>query len=171
MPIELANRQRAYRIDTGELRLRAQLMLDRLGEADSEVSVTLFRDKRIRELNRDYRGKDLPTDVLSFAQLETGWDEPHFEGMPRLLGDIAISVDTAARQSIARDEELGGVGYSLEHELVFLVAHGLLHLLGYDHEEDEEADIMEAKEAELTAPFFPWPPRPHHRHPEVAPTR
>jgi probable rRNA maturation factor len=90
-----------------------------------ELSLVFCEDDFIHGLNRDYRGKDKPTDVLSFNQdPETG-----------ILGDVVISVPTAARQAEAR-------GHSLETELEWLFLHGALHLLGYDDETDEQADEM-----------------------------
>jgi probable rRNA maturation factor len=105
-----------------------------------EVAVTIVDDERIRELNRTYRNKDASTDVLSFAMNESLEEEPDIryddldeEIEEQLLGDIVISLPTAIRQA----EEYG---HSLERELAFLVIHGFLHLLGYDHmnEEDEK---------------------------------
>ncbi|GIM44754.1 endoribonuclease YbeY [Collibacillus ludicampi] len=105
-----------------------------------DVAVTIVDDETIRELNRTYRNKDASTDVLSFAMNESIEDEPdivyddledEIEEQP--LGDIVISLPTAIRQA----EEYG---HSLERELAFLAIHGFLHLLGYDHmnEEDEK---------------------------------
>ena len=104
---------------------------------DSEVSITLTDDKTIHELNRNYRGIDRPTDVLSFAFHES--DEPEIitDGIDEAvdtLGDIIISVERAKTQ--AED-----YGHSLRREIVFLTVHGMLHLLGYDHM--EEADRLE----------------------------
>lgn len=105
-----------------------------------EVSVALVDDARIRELNRDYRGKDRPTDVLSFPmneEIETG-DDRLF-----LLGDVVISLPTAARQA-------GEYGWGLGEEIARLAVHGTLHLLGYDHEGDEaEAEDMRRREEEI----------------------
>lgn len=108
-------------------------------EPYAEVSIVFADDAYIHELNRDYRGKDTPTDVLSFA-LNEG-DEPDVIGGPEetLLGDIVISLDTAARQA----EEFG---HSLERELAYLTVHGMLHLLGFDHETEEEKTVMRQKE-------------------------
>lgn len=111
-------------------------------EPHAEVSVVFADDAYIHELNRDYRGKDTPTDVLSFA-LNEG-DEPDIIGGPEetLLGDIIISLDTAARQ--AED-----FGHSLERELAYLTVHGMLHLLGFDHEAEEEKIVMRQKEEQV----------------------
>ncbi|HUB33027.1 MAG TPA: rRNA maturation RNase YbeY [Bryobacteraceae bacterium] len=101
------------------------------------VSVLLTGDARIRRLNREYRRKDQPTDVLSFPAALTGDDH-------RLAGDLAISVDTAARQATE-------AGHSLATELQILVLHGVLHLAGYDHETD--SGQMARKEAVLRRRF------------------
>ena len=108
-------------------------------EAQSEVSVVLVDDRYIRQLNREYRDNDYATDVLSFA-LNEG-DEPQIiDGSPEnLLGDIIISLETAVRQA-------NEYGHSLEREVAFLTVHGMLHLLGYDHE--EEADRQEMRREE-----------------------
>lgn len=105
----------------------------------AEVSVVFCDDAHIHELNRTYRGVDRPTDVLSFA-LNEG-EEPDIVNGPaeNLLGDIIISLDTAARQA----EEYG---HSLEREMAYLVIHGMLHLLGYDHEKDEDKAEMREEE-------------------------
>lgn len=87
---------------------------------NAEVSVTLTDDEKIRTLNREYRGKDMPTDVLSFPMEERG-----------LLGDIVISLERASYQA-----EL--YGHSFERETAFLAVHSMLHLLGYDHETSDE---------------------------------
>ena len=94
-------------------------------------------DGAIHALNRDYRGKDKPTDVLAFSQQEGEHGGLH----PELLGDIVISVETAARQAKT----------SLEEELLTLASHGLCHLLGYDHNDDAEEAEMNARAAALLA--------------------
>jgi probable rRNA maturation factor len=98
----------------------AHRALEVLGLNKVELSIVLVSDAQIRKLNKLYRNKDKPTDVLSFpiGEKVEGW---------LILGDIVISVDTAKRQA----QELG---YSLEEELKRLLVHGLVHLLGYDHE-------------------------------------
>ncbi len=105
-----------------------------------EVSVTICNDEEIHALNKEYRGKDKATDVLSFPMLE--FDTPQ---VMTLLGDIIISVDTAERQA----EEYGN---TLERELCFLSVHSSLHLLGYDHEISEEDEkYMISKQKEILA--------------------
>ncbi len=108
------------------------LLLDVVGRAEGELSVLLVDDARIAELNTEWRGVQGPTDVLSFPQ-----------GAGALLGDLVISVDTAKRQGAAR-------GHSLETELRILMVHGVLHLMGYDHEVDEEShQVMADRESEV----------------------
>ena len=106
-----------------------------------EVSVLLTDDVDIRQLNRDYRGVDAPTDVLAFSMRE-GEDG---DVNPSLLGDLVISLETAARQASTRDG-LGGVCGNLEAETALLTVHGMLHLLGYDHQAQEEAKVMFEKQ-------------------------
>ena len=108
---------------------------------EAELSIVLCSDAHIQALNRDWRGKDAPTDVLSFPQQEG-------EGLledDEVLGDLVISIDTARRQA-------GELGHDLDQELAVLLVHGLLHLLGYDHEDDEqEAEEMRGAEGRLLA--------------------
>ncbi len=100
---------------------------------DLEVALRLCDDAAIRELNRDYRRKDKPTDVLAFAQREAATADH------ALLGDIVISVETAKRQARR----------GLYAELLHLASHGLCHLLGYDHRDDEEERVMNERAASL----------------------
>jgi len=112
-------------------------------EQHTEVSVTFVSNERIQEINREYRDKDQPTDVISFALEELGEGEVELVGaeMPRVLGDIIISVPKAIEQA----EEYG---HSFIRELGFLAVHGFLHLLGFDHmtEEDEKEMFTLQKE-------------------------
>lgn len=109
-----------------------------------EVSVALVDDEGIRRLNRDFRGVDAPTDVLSFPM-----DDPRQSGdAEALLGDIVVSVETASRQG----EEFG---HGLTREIGYLVAHGLLHLLGYDHETPQDKARMREAEERLLSAFAP----------------
>ncbi|GBE15062.1 MAG TPA: rRNA maturation RNase YbeY [Proteobacteria bacterium] len=120
------------------LKTLASIILKDLGRLDGELSLYLTDDAQIRELNREYRGIDSATDVLSFSQQE-GETLP-FEGAPCLLGDVVISMDRAKKQ--ARE-----FGTELDAELRRLLTHGVLHLLGYDHEgSEEEADAMRKME-------------------------
>jgi probable rRNA maturation factor len=117
------------------LRARARACLTALGREDAELSILLVTDRRIRTLNREWRGKDRATDVLSFPISEP-------PGPGSLLGDVVISLDTATRRARAEGRSIGA-------ELDRYLAHGILHLLGYDHERPEDARRMAAKEAEL----------------------
>jgi probable rRNA maturation factor len=112
-------------------------------ETNSEVSITFVSNDRIQEINREYRDKDKPTDVISFAMEELGEGEVELIGadMPRVLGDIIISIPKAIEQA----EEYG---HSFLRELGFLAVHGFLHLLGYDHmtEKDEKEMFTLQKE-------------------------
>jgi probable rRNA maturation factor len=107
----------------------------------AEVSVLLTDDAAVRELNRTYRGKDKPTNVLSFP---VEGDLPPAPGLPALLGDIAVAFETTRREAEAE-------GKPLADHLAHLLVHGALHLLGYDHEVDDEALRMEARESEILA--------------------
>ncbi|MFO1072985.1 MAG: rRNA maturation RNase YbeY [Geminicoccaceae bacterium] len=105
-----------------------------------ETSVLLADDARVRELNRDWRGKDAPTNVLSFP----AEDEPPVPGVPALLGDVVLALETVRREALAE-------GKPLADHASHLLVHGTLHLLGYDHEVEAEAERMEAREVELLA--------------------
>lgn len=111
--------------------------------APAEVSIWITNEAELRTLNRTYRGKDSSTDVLSFGNTDDA-EMPFVNApdQPRYLGDLAISFPHALRQA---DE----YGHSLQRELSYLVTHGLLHLLGYDHEEPAEAQAMRAREETL----------------------
>lgn len=110
-------------------------------QENSEVSVTFVTDERIHELNKEFRHKDRPTDVLSFA-LNDNRDDVAGEGMPDLLGDIIISVPRAKAQA----EEYG---HSIDRELGFLAVHGLLHLTGYNHETEQDEQMMFKKQEDI----------------------
>lgn len=106
----------------------------------AEVSITFTDDEGIRKMNSEYRGKDCPTDVLSFPL----FDDDYGDGMPAALGDIVISLERALLQAQK-------YGHSLEREVAFLCVHSVLHLLGYDHEtgEKEEKEMFEKQESVL----------------------
>jgi probable rRNA maturation factor len=135
MPVEVATRGRrapalATRLGRGARRLLRELDLD-----GAELSILLVSDREMRKLNRAWRGRDRATDVLAFAQREGPGPPP-----VQLLGDVVISVDTARRQ--AREH-----GHTLGREGEQLLVHGLLHLLGYDHERSAtEARRMQRRE-------------------------
>ncbi|MDM5221945.1 rRNA maturation RNase YbeY [Peribacillus sp. NJ11] len=113
-------------------------------EKDTELSVTFVDNERIREINKEYRHKDSATDVISFALEEMGEDEVEIVGaeMPRMLGDIIISIERTKEQA----EEYG---HSFDRELGFLALHGFLHLLGFDHMNEEDEKVMFTKQKEI----------------------
>ena len=116
----------------------ALAVTDEAGE-DFEASVMLTDDAQIRELNRTWRDKDKPTNVLSFPAPE----QPGLSS-PRHLGDIALAYETLVRESEEESKELA-------HHFAHLIVHGVLHLLGYDHEVEAEAEIMEGLEVKALA--------------------
>ena len=126
MEIEVVNRQRRERIEREHLARLARATLESLGAltgvdyGGAQLTIAFVRDAKMRELNRDYRGKDYPTDVLSVG---AGCDGEAY------LGDVVIATDTAARQALAANLDFG-------REVEELVIHGVLHLCGYDHETD-----------------------------------
>ena len=118
--VEVVNRQRRFKVDTEAWITFAVKALVAIGNSESSATIAFVSDKRIRELNRQFRGIDKATDVLSFPA--DGPDESN-------LGDIAISAETAAAQ--AKEN-----GLTFDNEIAQLILHGLLHLSGYDHETD-----------------------------------
>ena len=123
----------------------AERVLAAVGETQSELSVELVGDPRMRRLNRVYRRKDRPTDVLAFPMRESN------NPCPTLLGDVVISVPTALRQ--ARED-----GRSVDDELATLLVHGVLHLCGYDHERNKkEAARMQRRERAILQTINPVP--------------
>lgn len=128
-----------------------------------ELSLDLVGDRRMRRLNREYRGRDHPTDVLAFPMRAATTPVTRHRGpvavqeqrvprvTPDMLGDVVISVPTAARQAAA-------VGHSVEHELAALLVHGVLHLCGYDHERGARAALrMRRKERSILRALGPLP--------------
>ncbi len=137
------NNEQTYPLDMARWYERA-LTLHRacgLNPERDEWSVTYVDDVTIHQLNREYRQCDRPTDVLSFA-LEEGEGPPPPPGVPRMLGDVVISVETGLRQAEER-------GHSDEAELGLLMIHGLLHLLGEDHDTPARKKKMWARQATL----------------------
>ncbi len=126
--VEVVNRQRNLEVDTKAWSSFAVRALDAIGKSEASATIAFVSARRIRQLNRQFRGIDKATDVLSFpAEEESN------------LGDIAISVEIAVEQA----EENG---LSLEYEIAQLILHGLLHLSGYDHEKDDgEMNRLELK--------------------------
>jgi len=137
MSIEIAIRAVGVKVSTGSVKKTAQRILKFLNQDRAELSLALVGNREIRELNLRYRNKDEPTDVLSF---------PLWEKLPtgtRILGDVIISIEQAEKQARERKR-------TLEEELETLLIHGILHLLGYDHERSQgEAKIMREMEKKI----------------------
>ena len=144
MPVFISDDQRERFVDCELLKIQGRNILFFLGCGNQELSVLLTDDKKIRELNKKYRGQDQTTDVLSFPQNEGEQNEPNYH----LMGDVVISTVTAKRQASQH-------GLSLEEEIVLLLIHGILHLLGFNHERSEEACHMKKKTRELFDHIFP----------------
>ncbi|MEN8686568.1 MAG: rRNA maturation RNase YbeY [Desulfuromonadales bacterium] len=142
MKIAIENRQNKQKIRKRLLREVARKILSVSGCPDGQLSILIVDDAAIRVINRDYLGKDRPTNVISFAMQEGEGTGVQTD----LLGDVVISAETAARDA---DE----AQTSFESELYFLLLHGVLHLLGYDHERGThaEAQRMEEREREVFA--------------------
>ncbi len=146
MEILIKNDFPEIKVDTRKIKRQIGKVLDSLHCNEQEISILFVGDQGIRGLNHQFRDVDRPTDVLSFPQILEG--EPEIPGAP-VLGDVAISLETARRQS----EEHG---LSLEEELALLLIHGILHLLGYDHEiSDREEERMRKKTRELFELIYP----------------
>ena len=129
MQILIQNRQRKYPLNERQVRRWVRDILKMQGEEEVEIGLAFVNNRTIRKYNRDYRGKDTPTDVLSFPMRNDG-----AEDFLPLLGDIMISIEKAY-------EEAHLFYHGKSDHLLFLLIHGILHLLGYDHEEsrNEEA--------------------------------
>ncbi|MGE5549709.1 MAG: rRNA maturation RNase YbeY [Bacteroidota bacterium] len=146
MAIHVNNLQDKVELPSGTeelLRDLARASLTHTGLVEAEVGISLADDDYLRILNRDFRGIDQATDVLSFALQEKAGDEPDYaEEGPAVLGDVFISMDRAVSQ--ARE-----FGHSIQREIAYLSVHGLLHLMGYDHDGPEAEGEMRAAEEEI----------------------
>jgi rRNA maturation RNase YbeY len=151
MKIWFKNHYPRVKIRSAEMIRLAEKVLSEMGEHTAQVSLVLVGDREMRGLNRKYRGIDQPTDVLAFPMREEGKasdknkaiDLWHPNTTLDLLGDVVISIPTARKQALLQ-------GHSLEQEIAVLMIHGLLHLLGYDHERSvADARLMKKKEKEL----------------------
>ena len=144
MPVFINDEQKEHSIDFVLLESQGESILLFLGCENQELSVLLANDRKIRTLNKQYRGQDRATDVLSFSQ-----NEEENKPNSHLMGDVVISTVTAKRQAAEH-------GLTLEEEIALLLIHGILHLLGFDHERsDEEACHMKQKTRELFDWIFP----------------
>ncbi len=136
MSLSIQNRQRRVPVSTSRLHRLASRALSALGRSDRDVDLTVVDDREMRRLNRRYLRARRPTDVLAFRlELESS-------GPSRLLGEVIISAETAARQASRL-----GIPVTLEMEL--LLVHGLLHLVGYDDHVPEEARLMHERERDI----------------------
>jgi probable rRNA maturation factor len=145
----IENKQKAVKIPTGLRMLvrrccNAVLRMENF-DSSAEISVTFVDNEQIHQLNKQYRDKDMPTDVLSFPMGENGvYDVDHTTGA-KILGDIVISMEKATEQA-------DRYGHSLEREVGYLTAHSMLHLLGYDHEDGGIQRVrMREKEEQVMA--------------------
>ncbi len=137
MTVSVARRSRQGKISVGKIKKTALKVLELLHQSRAELSVALVGNREIQGLNSRYRAKDEPTDVLSFTSGEI------LPGGALILGDVVISLEKAGKQARAARR-------TLEKEVEALLIHGILHLLGYDHERSrEEARIMRALERKI----------------------
>jgi rRNA maturation RNase YbeY len=140
MGILIDNRQALHKISPQQIQKTAQALLNALDSPDGELSILILDDPQIARLNQQYRDRQGPTNVLSFPM-----QEGDFSGVnPNLLGDVVISIETAAKEG----EKMG---ITVAERFKFLLIHGILHLFGYDHEKSEKkADQMDDKSLELS---------------------
>ncbi|RKD34729.1 rRNA maturation RNase YbeY [Thermohalobacter berrensis] len=142
MELLIDNRQEEIKIDEEIIKIVKEVVNECLNlegkNKNYEISISFVNDEEIRILNRDFRGKDKPTDVLSFPMED---DEEVTDYTP-ILGDIVISAPTAIRQ--AKE-----YGHSIKREIAYLTAHSMFHLMGYDHKTEDEKKIMRTKEKQV----------------------
>jgi probable rRNA maturation factor len=140
MNLQIQNNQNKIKINRRKIRAAILKILKILECADKEISINFVDDTKIKQLNKQYLGKDKATNVLSFSLRENEYGNIN----PQVLGDIVISVETARKDAIYGN-------LTVDQEIDFLIIHGLLHLLGYDHENttEKETSKMRKKEREL----------------------
>ena len=140
MKLQIRNNQRKIKIDKRRIRGTVLKILKILDCADKEISLSFVDDENIKQLNKQYLGRDKATNVISFSLREGEYGNIN----PQILGDIVISVETAQRDAIKEN-------LTFTQELEFLIIHGVLHLLGYNHENTTkiETNKMRQKEKEL----------------------
>ena len=140
MKLQIKNSQNKIKIDKRTIRSTVLKILKNLDCADKEISLSFIDDEKIKQLNKQYLGKDKATNVLSFSLLEGEYGNIN----PQILGDVIISVETAQRDALYGK-------LTVDQEIDFLIIHGILHLLGYNHENTTEKEIkkMRQKEKEL----------------------
>ena len=139
MSILISNQQEEVKLNLSRIKREINKILKSLACSNSEISILFTSDEHIKNLNKTYRKKNRPTDVLAFSQNEG--DSPGIN--TNILGDVVVSTDTAKRQADERS-------HSVEKEIFILLIHGILHLLGFDHEkEKKDLKKMQSKEKEL----------------------
>ena len=140
MSLQIQNNQKKIKINRRKIRSAILKILKILECADKEISINFVDDAKIKQLNKQYLGKDKATNVLSFSLREDEYGNIN----PQVLGDIIISVETAQKDAVYGN-------LTVDQEIDFLIIHGLLHLLGYDHENTntKETSKMRKKEREL----------------------
>jgi len=140
MKLQIRNNQKIIKIDKRRIRRTGLKILKILDCADKEISLSFVDDENIKQLNKQYLGKDKATNVISFSLQEGEYSNIN----PQILGDIIISVETAQRDTIKEN-------LTVTQELEFLIIHGILHLLGYNHENTtkKETNKMQQKEKDL----------------------
>ena len=143
MEVLIDNRQSRHKISLKKIKQTVQVILDALDCPDSEVSILIVDDPQIEELNQQYLNRKGPTNVIAFAMREGEFSNLS----PQLLGDVVISTDTAAREAQIAST-------SMERRFNELLVHGILHLMGFDHETSEtDARVMEDRSREILALF------------------
>jgi probable rRNA maturation factor len=146
MEVLIKNQQKIAKIHRRRIREIIKNIIQYLKvDENTEISILFTDDKFIKSLNKKYRGINKSTDVLTFNLEEGDLKFPEVD-KNKLLGDIVVSVETAQRQA-------NNLNHNLENELMILLTHGLLHLIGYDHEEDRDNKIMQVKENEILDTF------------------
>ena len=139
MEVLINNRQSRHKISLKKTKQKVQVILNALGCHDGEISILIVDDPQIEKLNQQYFNREGPTNVISFAMREGEFSDLS----PHLLGDVVISTDTAAQEAQI-------AAMSMEQRFTELLVHGILHLMGFDHETSEkDARIMEDKTREL----------------------
>lgn len=140
MNIQIENRQKLVKIDRRSIRFAVTKLLNLLDCTDKEICITFVDDADIQIINKQYLSKDKPTNVISFSLKEGEFGNVN----PEILGDIVISAETARRDALSGS-------LSVDEEILFLIIHGLLHLLGYDHVNTTQTNArkMKQKEKEL----------------------
>lgn len=145
MEILIDNRQHIHQMNPQTLKRKAKIILSALDCHDAELSIVLLDDPQIAEINKEYRGKNGPTNVIAFAMREGEFGDIS----PHILGDVLISLDTAHRESVSARKPM-------ETRVTELLIHGILHLVGYDHETSPQEEIrMDRKARELMSAAMP----------------